>query len=78
MSAGAAGYRYELMWTVDTLGWQGVTPATVGAALPGRRRARRDHFVACRLGIQLAAALPGVISDLQAQGYAFVTAAGML
>ena len=25
--AAGLGYRYELMWTVDTLGWKGVAPA---------------------------------------------------
>ena len=26
---GAAGYRYELLWTVDSLGWKGVAPDEV-------------------------------------------------
>ena len=72
-AAGAAGYRWELMWTVDTLGWKGATPATVvqralGALSPG-------EIILMHVGSAStdAAALPAVISAIQARGYSFVT-----
>lgn len=72
---GAAGYRWELMWTVDTLGWKGVAPATiVDRALshlsPG-------EIILMHVGSAStdAAALPALISAIRAKGYGFVTAA---
>ena len=76
--AGAAGYRYELMWSVDTLGWKGVTPATVlqrclAAATPG-------EIILMHVGSASsdAAALPAVIAALQARGYGFVVASALV
>jgi peptidoglycan-N-acetylglucosamine deacetylase len=48
--ARAAGYRYDPMWTVDTLGWKGVPPSTVVARSLAPRR-RGDHFDARRLRV---------------------------
>ena len=76
-AAAAAGYRYELMWTVDTLGWKGVPVATVvqrvlSAASPG-------EIVLMHVGAAStdAAALPELITALEARGYRFVTASGL-
>ena len=76
--AGAAGYRYELMWSVDTLGWKGVPPATVlqrclAAATPG-------EIILMHVGSAStdAAALPAVIAALQARGYGFVIASALV
>ncbi|MGB8650378.1 MAG: polysaccharide deacetylase family protein [Mycobacteriales bacterium] len=71
-----AGYRYELMWTVDTLGWKGVPPAQVtsrvlAAAMPGEIVLM--HVGAASTDWQ---ALAGVIDRLRARGYAFVRADG--
>lgn len=77
-TAGAAGYRYELMWTVDTLGWKGVDPATVvqravAVAAPG-------EIILMHVGSQStdAAALPALITALQARGYGFATVADII
>ena len=71
---GAAGYRYELMWTVDTLGWKGVPPAEVtsrvlNAATPG-------EIVLMHVGTASTdwQALADVIDGLRAKGYGFVRA----
>lgn len=72
------GYRYELMWTVDSLGWKGTPVATVvqrciERAAPGAiyvfhvGSASTDH-----------AALQDVIDGLRALGYAFATAAEII
>ena len=74
----AAGYRYELLWTVDSLGWKGITPDAVvrrclDGALPGAiylfhvGAASTDH-----------AALQQIIDGLRAAGYGFATAADLL
>ena len=77
-AVGAAGYRYELMWTVDTLGWKAVPPETVverslAAASPG-------EIILMHVGSAStdAAALPSLISALADQGYGFVTASAMV
>ena len=77
-SAGAVGYRWELLWTVDTLGWKGVSPATVvqralAALGPG-------EIILMHVGSAStdAAALAALISAVRAQGYSFVTAASLV
>ena len=78
MAAGAAGYRWELMWTVDTLGWKGVPPGTVieralAALSPG-------EIILMHVGSAStdATALPGLLDALLARGYSFVTVAGLV
>jgi peptidoglycan/xylan/chitin deacetylase (PgdA/CDA1 family) len=74
----AAGYRYELLWTVDSLGWRGITPEDVVArclegAEPGAiyllhvGAASTDHL-----------ALQRIIDGLTARGLTFATVAGMV
>jgi peptidoglycan/xylan/chitin deacetylase (PgdA/CDA1 family) len=65
------------MWTVDTLGWKGVPTSTVvqralSAATPG-------EIVLMHVGAAStdAAALPELITVLQAKGYRFTTASGL-
>lgn len=74
LDVGLAGYRYELMWTVDTLGWKGVPAATVtrrvlDALVPG-------EIVLMHVGAAStdASALPGLLDALQDRGYGFVRA----
>ena len=73
-AVGAAGYRFELMWSVDSRGWKGAPPSevtrrVVDAAQPG-------EIVLMHVGAAStdAAALPDVIDRLQALGYSFVRA----
>lgn len=72
-AAGAAGYRWDLMWTVDTFGWKGAPPDTVvqralAALAPG-------EIILMHVGSAStdAAALPAMVNALQARGYSFVT-----
>ena len=75
---GSAGYRYELLWSVDPLGWRGasadaVVERALDAAEPGAvylfhvGAASADH-----------AALQRIVDGLRSGGYGFVTAAGMV
>ncbi len=68
------GYRYELMWTVDSLGWKGTAPAAVvsrclGAAAPGA-------IILMHVGAAStdADALPSLVAGLRDAGYGFATA----
>ena len=75
---GSAGYRYELMWTVDSLGWKGldadgVVERCLTQAVPGAiylfhvGSASADH-----------AALQAVIDGLRARSYELVTASALV
>lgn len=74
----AIGYPRELMWTVDSLGWDGLAPdkvvaRVVAAATPG-------EIVLMHVGSDStdAAALPGIIARLKALGYGFRTVDGVM
>lgn len=67
------GYTINVMWTIDTLGWNGLTAAEINArvmdgAAPGA-------IVLMHVGSQSqdAVALPNMISQLREQGYSFAT-----
>ena len=69
----ANGYTVNVMWTSDSMGWAGwsvsaITNKVVSEAVPGGN-------VLFHVGAQSldAAALPGIISQLRAQGYRFQT-----
>jgi peptidoglycan/xylan/chitin deacetylase (PgdA/CDA1 family) len=73
-----AGYRYELMWTVDSLGWRGTSPDEVvrrclDRAVPGA-------IFLLHVGAESTdhAALQGIVDGLRARGYGFVTAAQLV
>lgn len=66
------------MWSVDTLGWKGVSPATVlqrclAAATSG-------EIILMHVGSAStdAAALPAVIAAVQARGYGFAVASALV
>ena len=68
-----AGYRYVLMWTVDSLGWKGLAPSDVAArclngATPG-------GILLLHVGSLStdAAALPRILDGLHKRGYQLVT-----
>ena len=70
---GAAGYRYTIMWTVDSQGWKGLPAADIvtrvlSLASPGA-------ILAFHVGSasQDALALAQIIDGLRAQGYTFTT-----
>ena len=70
-----AGYRYVLMWTVDSLGWKGLAPSEVAArclngATPG-------GILLLHVGSAStdATALPVILDGLRARGFEIVTVA---
>jgi peptidoglycan/xylan/chitin deacetylase (PgdA/CDA1 family) len=71
--AARAGFHSVLLWTVDSLGWQGLAPAAVVARC--LRGAAPGAILLLHVGSQStdAAALPAIISGLRARGYELVT-----
>jgi peptidoglycan/xylan/chitin deacetylase (PgdA/CDA1 family) len=70
---GAAGYRYSVMWTVDSLGWEGLSPTEVvdrclNGAQPGAILLL--HVGAASTDFE---ALPDILSGLTEDGYQFAT-----
>jgi peptidoglycan/xylan/chitin deacetylase (PgdA/CDA1 family) len=75
---GSVGYRYELMWTVDSLGWKGLPAADVlRRCLDG---AEPGAIYLMHVGIASTdhAALQDLIDGLRVRGYGFATAAGLI
>lgn len=71
----AAGYSYNIMWTVDTLGWNGVsTQEIIDRILRG---AAPGAIILMHVGAgsRDAAALQPMIDALRARGYGFATVA---
>lgn len=69
----SAGFTYSVMWTVDSLGWQGLDPAAVTRrCLDG---ATNGAIYLMHVGSASTDydALPGVIQGLRDRGYRFVT-----
>jgi peptidoglycan/xylan/chitin deacetylase (PgdA/CDA1 family) len=72
------GYRYSIMWTVDSGGWEGLSAAAiVQRCLAG---ARPGAIILMHVGIQSqdGIALPSVIAQLKQRGYRFVTVPRLL
>lgn len=74
----ANGYTVNVMWTVDSLGWRGltaeeITQRVVDGTVPGA-----IHLFHVGAQSQDAAALPSVINELRSAGYEFVTIHAMV
>ncbi len=73
-----AGYTVVVMWSVDSLGWNGLTaPEITERCLEG---AEPGGIILMHVGAQSedARALPGLIAALRERGYRFVTVAELL
>lgn len=70
---GAAGYAYTVMWTVDSLGWDGLSTGDITWRVVNR--ACNGAIILMHVGSDSAdaLALPEVIRQLRAKGYAFGT-----
>ena len=74
----AGGYYYLVMWTVDTMGWNGATVEEIVQASLSRAKPGAIYIMHVGSQSQDAAALPRVIDGLRAQGYSFGTVADIL
>lgn len=81
-SVGAAGYRWSVMWDVDTIDWKpitdgGPTAAQIVSGVVGR--AQGGSIVLMHLGgYETLDALPDIVSGLRARGLTLVTLEEML
>lgn len=74
----ANGYTVNVMWTVDTLGWNGYTVSQITSRVLNGATSGAIMLMHVGAASQDAAALPGIIDQLQARGYRFVTVADMV
>lgn len=72
-----AGYRYILGWTVDSLGWQGLSAAAISTRCLTRVAPGAILLFHVGSRSQDSVALPGIIQALKAQGYGFDTVAAL-
>jgi peptidoglycan/xylan/chitin deacetylase (PgdA/CDA1 family) len=77
-NASAAGYRYAVMWTVDSLGWEQLPASAVAARCLSRAAAGAIYLFHVGAQSQDAFALRRIIDGLRAQGFRFLTVADML
>ncbi len=75
---GAAGYAYDVLWTVDSLGWKGIAVDQIitrclDGAVPGAILMFHVGSASTDVG-----ALQPIIDGLRARGYGFDTVAGVV
>lgn len=75
---GAIGYGYNVLWTVDSLGWQGLSASAITARCLAGAQPGAIYLFHVGSASQDAAALPAVIAGLRDQGYSFGTVAQLL
>jgi peptidoglycan/xylan/chitin deacetylase (PgdA/CDA1 family) len=74
----ADGYTYLVMWTIDTMGWNGASADEIVDSSLSRAKPGAIYIMHVGSQSQDAAALPQVIDGLRAQGYSFGTVADIL
>jgi peptidoglycan/xylan/chitin deacetylase (PgdA/CDA1 family) len=70
---GSAGYRYEALWTVDSLGWKGLEPAAVVTRCLAGAGPGVIYLLHVGAASTDSAALQPLIDGLRDRGYGFVT-----
>lgn len=76
--AGALGYTKTAMWTIDSLGWNGLTADEIYWRVMSRMVWGAIVLMHVGAASQDANALDRLISRLKSQGYSFATVAGVL
>ncbi len=69
----ADGYGYEVMWTIDSLGWKGLTAQAITARCLDQAVPGAIYLFHVGSASQDAAALPAIIAGLRERGYTFAT-----
>ena len=75
---GAAGYRYNVLWTVDSLGWQGLSAAAITTRSLEGAEPGAIYLFHVGAESQDGAALFGIIAGLRERGYEFGTVADVI
>jgi peptidoglycan/xylan/chitin deacetylase (PgdA/CDA1 family) len=78
LDVGSAGYKYSVMWTVDSLGWKGFEPSAVAARVVDA--AKPGAIVLMPVGSASTdyQALPAILDALDDAGYRYVTIAELV
>ncbi len=74
----AAGYRYDVLWTVDSLGWKGLSAADIETRCLDRAGPGVIYLFHVGSQSQDAAALADLIGGLRDRGYGFVRVDGLV
>jgi peptidoglycan/xylan/chitin deacetylase (PgdA/CDA1 family) len=74
----ANGYSVMAMWTIDSLGWDGLSAEEINERVLGRMEPGAIVLLHVGAASQDAAALPAMIDELRAMGYRFVTVQEMV
>ena len=69
----ASGYAYNVMWTIDTLGWNGLPPGAILSRVLLNAQPGAIVLMHVGSGSADAIALQAVIDGLRADGYSFAT-----
>ena len=78
-AVGNAGYTHSIMWTVDTLDWKGTSASAITKRVMDKLTPGAIVLMHTGEGAPgTPAALPGMIQQLKAKGYTFVTVGNML
>lgn len=81
-AVGAAGYRYTVMWDVDTIDWKPIDdggPTAQQIVDKVVSRAQGGSIVLMHLGgYETLQALPGIVAGLQSRGFSLVTLGTMV
>ena len=70
---GQRGYAYNVMWTVDSLGWKGLTAAQITQRVVANTVPGAIILLHVGAASQDGPALPGIIDQLRGRGYRFAT-----
>ncbi len=69
----ARGYKYNVMWSLDSLGWKGLTKAQIVQRVVDGAQPGAIYLFHVGSQSQDGPALPEIISKLRGQGYSFAT-----
>jgi peptidoglycan/xylan/chitin deacetylase (PgdA/CDA1 family) len=72
------GYTVNALWTIDSLGWNGLSSAEITARVLDGNVPGAIHLFHVGAQSEDAAALPAIVAALRDQGYRFVTIADMV
>ncbi len=75
---GELGYRYNAMWTVDLLGWNGLTQDQIVSRAANNHGNGYIYMIHVGSASQEGPALSRVLSAIQANGYGFATLPNLL
>lgn len=78
IDVGSAGYRYSVMWTVDSLGWKGISPSEVVARCESGLQSGAIILLHVGAASTDYAALEDIIAAIDRAGYRYATVKELL